>query len=78
MNEHHEALLRQAAMLHAQGRRLEAIAIFQQVLADQPGSSEGWYELGYLLKAEGQFDEALHAYGEALALGRKRCISTAQ
>lgn len=72
MNEHHEALLRQAAILHAQGRSLEAIAIFQQVLADQPGSSEGWYELGYLLKAEGQFDEALHAYGEALALGIRR------
>ncbi|MDQ3040232.1 MAG: sulfotransferase [Pseudomonadota bacterium] len=72
MNEYHEQLLRQAAILHAQGRRLEAIAIFRQVLADQPGSSEGWYELGYLFKAEGLFDEALHAYGEALALGIRR------
>lgn len=72
MSEHHQQLLRQAALLHAQGRRLEAIAIFRQVLADQPNSSEGWYELGYLLKAEGQFEEALHAYGEALALGIRR------
>ena len=72
MNERHQNLLRQAAILHAQGRRQDAIAIFREVLADQPGSSEGWYELGYLLKAEGQFEGALHAYGEALALGIRR------
>jgi hypothetical protein len=65
-------MLRQAAALHAQGRGLEAIAIFRQVLATQPDSTEGWYELGYLLKAEGQYEEALEAYGEALARGIRR------
>ncbi|MEJ7747460.1 MAG: tetratricopeptide repeat protein, partial [Luteimonas sp.] len=69
MSEHSQSLLRQAATLHSQGRRLEAIDLFRQVLAEQPGASEGWYELGYLLKAEGQFEEALAAYGQALALG---------
>ncbi len=72
MNDHHETLMRQAAILHGEGRRQEAIAIFRQVLAEQPGASEGWYELGYLLKAEGQFEQALQAYGHALALGIRR------
>lgn len=72
MNEHSESLLRDAGALQRQGRGLEAIAIFRQVLADQPGSSEGWYELGYLLKAEGQYEQALQAYGQALALGVRR------
>ena len=72
MTERHDEMLRQAGILHGQGRRQEAIAIFRQVLAEQPGASEGWYELGYLLKADGQFEEALDAYGQALALGIRR------
>lgn len=72
MSERHQGLLRQAGILHGQGRGLEAIEIFRQVLAEQPGSSEGWYELGYLLKAEGQFEDALGAYGQALSLGVRR------
>ncbi len=55
-----------------QGRRMEAIDIFRQVLAEHPDAGEGWYELGYLLKAEGQFEEALIAYGKALQLGISR------
>lgn len=69
MTEPTNALMQQAAALHRQGRRLEAIEIFRQVLATRPESSEGWYELGYLLKAEGQYEEALEAYGQALARG---------
>lgn len=65
-------LMQQAAALHRQGRRLEAIQIFRQVLATRPDSSEGWYELGYLLKAESQHEEALEAYGQALASGVRR------
>lgn len=72
MNESNAERLRQAGILHGQGRRLEAIDIFRQVLAEHPGNSEGWYELGYLLKAEGQFEEALVAYGKALELGISR------
>jgi tetratricopeptide (TPR) repeat protein len=67
-----DALLGQAAMLHRQGRRLEAIELFRQVLAMRPEAVEGWYELGYLLKAEGQYQAALDAYGEALARGVRR------
>ena len=72
MTESKNELLRQAGILHGQGQRLEAIAIFRRVLAEHPGASEGWYELGYLLKAEGQFEEALVAYGQALDLGIAR------
>lgn len=72
MSEQSEALMRQAATLHRQGRRMEAIGIFRQVLADQPESTEGWYELGYLLKAEAKYEEALEAYGQALARGIRR------
>lgn len=69
MTDPAQALMQQAAVLHSQGRQLEAIALFRQVLAMRPESSEGWYELGYLLKAESQYEEALAAYGEALARG---------
>ncbi|HVR81108.1 MAG TPA: sulfotransferase [Luteimonas sp.] len=72
MNEQPDALLEQAATLHRQGRRLEAIEIFRQVLATRPESSEGWYELGYLLKAENKYEEALEAYDQALARGVRR------
>ncbi len=72
MNEHAKELLRQAGILHGQGRRMEAIGLFRQVLAEHPGVSEGWYELGYLLKAEGQFEEALIAYAQALEIGINR------
>lgn len=65
-------LLRRATVLHAEGHRLEAIALFRQVLAQTPESSEGWYELGYLLKAENQYEDALEAYAEALARGVRR------
>lgn len=65
-------LMEQASTAHAQGRRAEAIELFRQVLDLLPESTEGWYELGYLLKAEGRFDEALDAYAQALARGIRR------
>ncbi|MDN5924424.1 MAG: sulfotransferase [Xanthomonadales bacterium] len=72
MNADSAELLRQAEVLHGQGQRLEAIALFRQALALHPESSEGWYELGYLLKAESQYEAALEAYAEALARGIAR------
>lgn len=72
MSAQNRALMRQAASLHQQGRRMEAIGIFRRVLAEQPESTEGWYELGYLLKAEAQYEDALEAYGQALARGIRR------
>ncbi|MGQ0801370.1 MAG: sulfotransferase [Pseudomarimonas sp.] len=67
-----DALLREGALLHQQGQRLAAIECFKQALATRPQSAEGWYELGYLLKAEGKYEEALAAYQHALARGIRR------
>lgn len=72
MNEHGKNLLQEAQLLHRQGQRGEALDIYRQVLAEQPAASEGWYELGYLLKTDGQFEEALAAYGQALSFGIRR------
>jgi tetratricopeptide (TPR) repeat protein len=59
--------LYQASALHRQGRKPEAIDLFRQGLAATPWAAESWYELGFLLKAEGAFEESLEAYGQALA-----------
>jgi tetratricopeptide (TPR) repeat protein len=72
MTDQAAALLQQAGSLHRQGRRPEAIDIFRRVLATRPELAEGWYELGYLLKAEGKYAEALEAYAGALAHGVAR------
>ena len=69
MTEQAEALIRQAVALHRQGRRPEAIETYRQVLAIRPESTDSWYDLGYLLKAECKYDDALEAYGQALAHG---------
>lgn len=72
MSEQTRALLLQATTMFRQGHRAAAIGMFRQALERDPGYSEGWYELGYLLKAQGAYEEALDAYGEALAQGIER------
>lgn len=67
-----EELLQEAARLHGQGRIPEAIVLFRKILAMRPEVSEGWYELGYLLKSQGQYEEALEAFAEALKRGVTR------
>lgn len=69
MNDPVASLLRQAAALSQQGRRREAIEAYRRLLAAHPGETDSWYDLGYLLKAEGRYEEALKAYGEALTRG---------
>ena len=72
MSKPYEVLKRQAESLQRQGRRGEAIASYRQLLALQPDLPDCWYELGYLLKADAQYDAALQAYAEALARGMER------
>ncbi|HUG99504.1 MAG TPA: sulfotransferase [Gammaproteobacteria bacterium] len=69
MTDEAATLLRRAAQFHRHGQRREAIAVYRRLLALMPEHTDCWYELGYLLKGEGQYDEALAAYGEALARG---------
>lgn len=69
MSEQSAALLQHASQLHRQGRLVEAIETFRRALALQPDASDGWYELGYALRADGRFEDALSAYARALELG---------
>lgn len=64
-----ERLLREASTLLRSGRRTEAMQTYRRLLSAQPGEADAWYNLGYLLKAEGRYEEALAAYGQALAHG---------
>lgn len=66
------SLQRRADALLAGGRHAEAIAAYRQVLALEPTQPDAWYNLGYLLKADGRYDEALDAYGRALSSGVRR------
>lgn len=69
MQDPADSLQRQASLLLQQGRRREAIDAHQRLLTLRPRHAGNWYNLGYLLKAEGQYEQALQAYGKALALG---------
>lgn len=69
MNNEAELLRIEALSLNRQGRRLEAIAAYRRLLELNPELAECWYNLGYLLKAEGRFEEALDAYAKALESG---------
>jgi tetratricopeptide (TPR) repeat protein len=64
--------LREASMLHRQGRNREAVELFRVALAQSPAPAEIWYEFGYLLRTVGDFTGALDAYGQALARGVSR------
>ena len=52
-----------------QGRTKDGIAAYQTGLALDPDNSNGWYNLGYLLRSDRQFLEAKDAYQEALRRG---------
>jgi tetratricopeptide (TPR) repeat protein len=69
MTDEVERLQAEAAQFHRQGRRAEAIDCLHKLLAIDPALTDRWYDLGYLLKAEGNYEAALAAYGEALARG---------
>lgn len=66
------ALLQQASEQHRQGRLAESAAAFHAALAQAPGPAQAWDEYGYVLKALGHDQEAVDAFGQALALGIAR------
>lgn len=67
-----QSILQQASELHRQGRRREAIALFEQGLSADPAAAEAHYEFGYALKAEGRYEDALAAFRQAVAQGVTR------
>lgn len=62
-------LLRLASRLEAEGRIAEAIAAYGRLLAIRPDLADSWYNLGYLQRWAGRFEEALASYAEALKRG---------
>jgi Tfp pilus assembly protein PilF len=62
-------LLAQAEALLRAGKRPEAIDAYQRLLGDEPGRPDAWFNLGWLLRQERRYDEALEAYGQALTHG---------
>jgi hypothetical protein len=61
-----QALLERASAFRSAGRLDEAIAAYRELLAREPDLPESWYNLGWLQKQARQFEDSLHAYGEAL------------
>lgn len=58
-----------AQTLFQQGRHREAISALTALLAVSPADADGWYNLGYILRKEGRFEEALAAYSRSLEAG---------
>lgn len=62
-------LVRQADQLLGAGRRAESIDLYRKALATDPNMPDAWYNLGWALRAGRRFDDAAHAYAEALRHG---------
>ncbi|MCB0243437.1 MAG: sulfotransferase [Anaerolineae bacterium] len=69
MKPQSQALYRQATTFYRQGRASQAIESYRKLLEAEPQFADGWYDLGYLLRQQGAFDEALQAYQRALDCG---------
>lgn len=65
--------LRMQAVRALRGGHIDAgISAYRVLLAAEPRDAESWYNLGYLLRCARRFDEAVDAYGSALACGIAR------
>jgi tetratricopeptide (TPR) repeat protein len=62
-------LLEQASKLREAGRYGEAEDAYKRVLALDPNQATCWYNLGFVQRQQGRFDEALASYEQALQRG---------
>ena len=69
MNTELKALRRQAEWLQDQGQHEAAIAAYRRLLSRWPTLPDDWFNLAWLLRRLGRADDALLAYGQALAHG---------
>jgi cytochrome c-type biogenesis protein CcmH/NrfG len=64
-----ETLHARATQLQREGRVIEAIEAYEGLLALRPELPESWYNLGYLQRWAGRFEESLASYQQALDRG---------
>lgn len=69
MDVHAESLRERAVALLQQRRLSQAAAAYRQLLEVAPEQADDWYNLGYVLRALGEDEQALQAYGQALSRG---------
>lgn len=62
-------ILRQAARLRESGRYPEAEAAYKRVLGLDPNQPTCWYNLGFVQRMQGRFEDALASYEQALQRG---------
>lgn len=62
------ALDHHARAIHNLGRGPEALKLFETAVSNQPLYAEGWHNLAHALRAVARMDDAVVAYGRALAL----------
>jgi tetratricopeptide (TPR) repeat protein len=67
-----KAMVLEARALARSGQSLEAIRIYEQVLASWPELPDCWYSLAYLQRKVGRFTQALDSYRQALDHGVSR------
>lgn len=67
-----QGLLREARRYRGEGRDLEAIAAYRQLLTLRPQLPDSWYNLALLQRRAGQYGEALASYQQALVRGVER------
>jgi tetratricopeptide (TPR) repeat protein len=69
MTKSPEMLLQEARLHRQAGRVGEAIAAYEQALAQRPEAPNSWYNLARLQREAGLFDAALASYAQALDRG---------
>jgi len=64
-----QVLIDAAAKLRRAGRFAEAVVAYKELLMLRPDLGESWYNLAWVQRRIGQFDEALESYQRALNAG---------
>lgn len=70
-NPEPRALLAAADQLLGRGSLGEAIRRYREALSAYPQMADGWFNLGYALRQQGEYPQALEAYAEALRRGAR-------
>ncbi|MEO8382939.1 MAG: sulfatase-like hydrolase/transferase [Acidobacteriota bacterium] len=59
-------VLQQANRLSSEGHYKEAVTTLRAMLSKNPRFSDAWAKLGSIYESMGQYDQAIHAYGEGI------------